>query len=65
MVVDLRRVRTPLIPISIQGVTVDIVEDYKYLRVFNDHKLGCAKNTDALCCLRMLRSFNICCGENV
>ncbi|XP_053296876.1 organic cation/carnitine transporter 2-like [Pleuronectes platessa] len=48
LVVDLRRVRTPMIPVSIQGVSDDIVEEHKYLGVFIDCKLDWAKNTDAL-----------------
>ncbi|KAI4873537.1 hypothetical protein NFI96_012248, partial [Prochilodus magdalenae] len=55
-------------PISIKGVSVDTVEDYKYLGVHIDNKLDWAKNTDALYkkgqsrlyFLRRLRSFNIC-----
>ncbi|XP_062262556.1 organic cation/carnitine transporter 2-like [Platichthys flesus] len=48
LVVDLRRVRTPMTPVSIQGVITDIVEEYKYLGAFKDSKLDWAKNTDAL-----------------
>ncbi|KAI4885738.1 hypothetical protein NFI96_000237 [Prochilodus magdalenae] len=55
-------------PISIKGVSVDTVEDYKYLGVHIDNKLDWSKNTDALYrkgqsrlyFLRRLRSFNIC-----
>lgn len=31
LVVDLRRAKAPVTPVSIQEVSVDIVEDYKYL----------------------------------
>ena len=68
LVVDLRRTKAPVTPVSIQGVSVDIVEDYKYLGVHIDNKLDWAKNTGALYrkgqsrlyFLRRLRSFNIC-----
>ncbi|KAI4894307.1 hypothetical protein NFI96_005585 [Prochilodus magdalenae] len=68
LVVDLRRDKTQVTPISIKGVSVDTVEDYKYLGVHIDNKLDWAKNTDALYrkgqsrlyFLRRLRSFNIC-----
>lgn len=33
MTVDLRRTRKPVTPLSVQRVDVDIVGDYKYLRV--------------------------------
>ena len=39
MVVDMRRTRTPVTPVSILGHNVDIVEHYKYLGVFTDNKL--------------------------
>ncbi len=68
LVVDLRRTKGPVTPVSIQGVSVDIVEDYKYLGLYIDNELEWAKNTDALYrkgqsrlyFLRRLRSFNIC-----
>ena len=68
LVIDLRRTKAPLTPISIQGVNVDYVEEYKYLGVYLDHKLNWAKNTEALYkkgqsrlyFLRRLRSFNVC-----
>ncbi|KAI4894909.1 hypothetical protein NFI96_007437 [Prochilodus magdalenae] len=68
LVVDLRRDKAQVTPISIKGVSVDTVEDYKYLGVHIDNKLDWAKNTDALYrkgqsrlyFLRRLRSFNIC-----
>ncbi|KAI4873724.1 hypothetical protein NFI96_000464 [Prochilodus magdalenae] len=68
LVVDLRRDKAQVTPISIKGVSVDTVEDYKYLGVHTDNKLDWAKNTDALYkkgqsrlyFLRRLRSFNIC-----
>ena len=68
LVVDLRRAKAPETPVSIQGVSVDMVEDYKYLRIRIDNKLDWSKNTEAvykkgqsrLYFLRRLRSFNIC-----
>ena len=68
LIVDFRKTRKHLTPVSIQGVSVDIVEDYKYLGVHIDNKLDWAKNTTALYrkgqsrlyLLRRLRSFNIC-----
>ena len=68
LVVDLRRTRTPVTPVSILGHNVDIVEHYKYLGVFTDNKLDRTKNTEVLYkkgqsrlyFLRRLRSFNIC-----
>ncbi len=68
LVVDLSRTKAPVTPVFIQGVSVDIVEDYKYLGVHIDNKLDWGKNTDALYrkgqsrlyFLRRLRSFNIC-----
>lgn len=79
LVVDMRRTKVPVTPVFIQGVNVDIVEDYKYLGVHIDNKLDRGKNTDALYrkgqsslyFLRQLRSFNICrtmlrmCDESV
>ncbi|KAI4885338.1 hypothetical protein NFI96_001847 [Prochilodus magdalenae] len=68
LVVDLRRDKAQVTPISIKGVSVDTLEDFKYLGVHIDNKLDWAKNTDALYkkgqsrlyFLRRLRSFNIC-----
>ena len=45
LVVDFRRRKSAPTPISITGVTVDVVQDYKYLGVFLDNKLDWAKNT--------------------
>lgn len=68
LVVDLKRTKSPVTPVSIQGACVDTVEEYKYLGVHIDNKLDWARNTDALFkkgqsrlyFLRRLRSFNIC-----
>ncbi len=46
LVVDMRRNRAPVSPVSISGVSVDIVEEYKYLGVYLDNKLDWTKNTD-------------------
>lgn len=56
LVVDLRRTKTLVTPVSVQGVSVDNVEEYKYLGVYMDKKLDWAKNSPS----RGLRSFNIC-----
>ncbi len=66
LVVDLRRLKAPVTPTSIKGVSVDVVEEYRYLGVY--HKLNWCKNVDTvyrkgqsrLYFLRLLRSFNIC-----
>lgn len=68
LVGDFHRRKSAPTPISINGVTVDVVQDYKYLGVYLDNKLDWAKNTEAvykkcqsqLYFLRRLRSFNIC-----
>lgn len=65
LVVGLKRIKSPVVPFSIHGVNVDIVENYK-LHV--DNKLDWARNTEALHTkgqsrlyfLRRLRPFNIC-----
>lgn len=46
LVVDLRRTKAPVTPVSIQKVNVDTVQDYKYLGVHLDNKLDWA-NTQA------------------
>ena len=68
LVVDLRRTKTPVTPVSILGHNVDIVEHYKCLGVYTDNKLDVIKNTEVLYkkgqsrlyFLRRLCSFNIC-----
>ena len=68
LLVDLRRTKTPVTHVYIQRVSVDIVEDFKYLGGHIDNKLDWAKKTKTLyrkdqSCLyflRPLRSFNIC-----
>ena len=65
---DFRRRKSAPTPISINGVTVDVFEDYRYLGVYLDNKLDWAKNTETvykkgqsrLYFLRRLRSFNVC-----
>ncbi len=60
--------KTLPIPIPIQGIDMETVQDYTYLGVHLDNKLGCAKNTEAvykkrqsrLYFLQRLRSFNVC-----
>ncbi|KAJ8273972.1 hypothetical protein COCON_G00085970 [Conger conger] len=68
MVVDFRRTKPPMLPISIEGVNVEVVSTYKYLGVQLDNKLDWSANTEALYrkgqsrlyFLRRLRSFNVC-----
>lgn len=65
--VDFRRNRPHLQPVSIDGVRVDMEQTYKYMGLELDDRLDCAFNTDALyrkgqsrlCSLRRLGSFNI------
>ena len=68
LIVDLRRAKTPVTPVTIQGVPVDTVEEYKYLGVYFNNKLDWSRNAEAvykkgqsrLFFPRRLRSFNIC-----
>ena len=68
LIVDLGRGKTSVTPISIQGVPVDTVEEYKYLGVYLNNKLDWSRNTEAvykkgqsrLYSLRRLRSFSVC-----
>ncbi len=48
LMVDMKRNRAPVSSVSIGGVSVDIVEEYKYLGVYLDNKLDWTKNTDIL-----------------
>lgn len=48
LVLRRRWTRTPVTPISIHGVCVETVEDYKYLSVHMGNKLAFIKNTEAL-----------------
>ena len=48
LIVDLGRAKTPVTPVSILGVPVDTVEEYKYLGVYFDTKLDWTKNTEAV-----------------
>ncbi|KAL0147202.1 hypothetical protein M9458_057492, partial [Cirrhinus mrigala] len=63
LVVDLRRSRPPVTPLSIRGVDVEIVQDYKYLGVHIDNKLDWSKNSlghiqeGSKVCNIMLRMF--------
>ena len=47
MVVDFRRSQPPLLPVSIEGVSVEVVNTYKYLGVHLDCKLDWSANIDA------------------
>jgi len=68
MVVDFRRKATAPTPLSVLGVDVDMVEEYKYLGVSIDSRLNWKANINAvykkgmsrLFFLRKLRSFNVC-----
>ncbi len=68
MVVDVRQTTPLLVPVSIEGETVDTVCTYKYLGVHLENKLDWSPNSHALYkkgqsrlnFLRKLRSFNIC-----
>ncbi|KAG5274176.1 hypothetical protein AALO_G00133060 [Alosa alosa] len=68
MVVDFRRSKPALLPVSIDGVNVEVVNTYKYLGLQLDNKLDWSANTEALYkkgqsrlhFLRRLRSFNVC-----
>ena len=68
MVLDFRRSRPPVQPVSIEGADVEVVSSYKYLGVLLDDKLDWSANTDALYRkgqtrlyqLRRLKSFEIC-----
>ncbi|KAK3546380.1 hypothetical protein QTP70_026166 [Hemibagrus guttatus] len=48
LVVDFRKSRTPVSPLSVHGEKVEIVEDYKYLGVHIDNKLDWTLNSTAL-----------------
>ena len=68
MVVDFRRSKPALLPVTIEEVNVEVVNTYKYLGVHLDDKLDWSVNTEAiykkgqsrLYFLRRLRSFNVC-----
>ena len=68
MVVDFCRSEPILLPVSIEGVNVDMVNMYKYLGIHLDNKLDWSTYTEALyqkgqrrlCFLRRRRPFNVC-----
>ena len=68
MVVDFRRKKPHLQPVSIEGVDVEVVRTYKYLGLQLDDRLDWTANMDTLhrkgqsrlYFLRRLGSFNIC-----
>ena len=68
MVVDYRRTKPPLLPVSVEGDKVDVDTTYKYLDIHLDNKLDWSVHKDAiymkgqrwLYFLRRLRSFNVC-----
>ena len=65
---DFQRTKRAPLPVSIEGVNVEVVSTYKYLGVHLDNKLDWSANTDAvykkgqsrLYFLRRLWSFNVC-----
>ena len=48
LIVDLRRVKTPVTAVSTQRVPVDTVEDNKNLGVFFNYELDWTRNTEAV-----------------
>ncbi|TWW77998.1 putative RNA-directed DNA polymerase from transposon BS [Takifugu flavidus] len=68
VVIDFSRKAPHTAPVNIQGLDIEIVEEYKYLGVHLNNKLDWTHNTDALykkgqSCLhllRRLRSFGVC-----
>ena len=48
LIVDLRRAKTTVTPVSIQGIPVDTVEVYKYPGVYFNKKLDWTRNTEAV-----------------
>ena len=68
MVIDFRRSKHQLQPVSMRGEVIEEVQTYKYLGVHLDNKLDWSTNTDALYrkgqsrlfFLRRLRSFDVC-----
>ncbi|TWW80679.1 putative RNA-directed DNA polymerase from transposon BS [Takifugu flavidus] len=68
VVSDFSRKASHTAPVNIQGLDIEIVEEYKYLGVHLNNKLDWTHNTDALYkkgqsrlhLLRRLRSFGVC-----
>ena len=68
VVIDFRRKAPQTAPVNIQGLDIEIVEEYKYLGVHINNKLDWTHNTDVLYkkgqshlhLLRRLRSFGVC-----
>ncbi len=68
LVIDFGKSRPRPQPVQIEGVEVEAVDSYKYLRLWLDNKLDWTSNTNHLYSkgqsrlyfLRRLRSFNIC-----
>ncbi|TWW70659.1 hypothetical protein D4764_17G0001420 [Takifugu flavidus] len=68
VVIDFGRKASHTAPVNIQGLDIEIVEEYKYLGVHLKNKLDWTHNTDALykkgqSCLHLLsrlRSFGVC-----
>ena len=68
VVIDFRKKKEKIIPISISGEDVEIVSTYKYLGVVIDNKLNWGQHIDKvfkktqsrLFFLRKLRSYNVC-----
>ncbi|TWW81700.1 hypothetical protein D4764_01G0015150 [Takifugu flavidus] len=68
VVIDFSKEASHIAPVNIQGLDIEIVEEYKYLGVHLNNKLDWTHNIDALykkgqSCLhllRRLRSFGVC-----
>ncbi|XP_056908721.1 uncharacterized protein LOC130536643 [Takifugu flavidus] len=68
VVIDFSRKASHIAPMNIQGLDIEIVEEYKHLGVHLNNKLDWTHNTDALYkkgqsrlhLLRRLRSFGVC-----
>lgn len=68
VVIDFRRKAPRTAPVNIQGLDIEMVEEYKYLGVHLNNKLDWSHNTDVLYrkgqsrlhLLRRLRSFGVC-----
>lgn len=67
LIIDFRKKKEEVCPVTINGEQIEIVQTYKYLGVHIDHKLDWKKNTEAvfkkaqsrLFFLKKLRSFDI------
>ena len=58
LIVDLRRLKTTVTPVSIQGFPVDTVEEYKYLGVYFNNELDWTRNTEVVYIRAKVDSFS-------